>query len=207
VLGGAVLVVLFVFYSCSSKASSDPSSLPTESPKATVTGVVSTAALTSPEASESPSPTAQPSDSPTPAVVTPADPKLCTDAEISVVAKAAKNPTTVGTGTVLYLLVKNIGTRTCTRDIGPDMQELWVVHGTERVWSSDDCDAPRGNNLKSFSPGLELSFNIDWNGKYSTSCSDTTPKHADGIKAPAGSYNVLARVGTKQSAPVKLTIN
>jgi hypothetical protein len=140
-------------------------------------------------------------------VVGPADPKLCTDQEISVVAKAQPSTMTKGSTTVLYLLVKNIGTRTCTRDIGPDMQELWVVKGTERVWSSDDCDAPRGNNLKSFTPGLELSFNIAWNGKYSTTCSNTTPKHAAGVDAPAGTeYRVFARVGTKQSAAVKLTI-
>ena len=204
VLGTACFVVLLVFYSCSGSTKSDASGNPTAgAPHATVTGTISTAAATAPSVAPSEPLQASPSSVP----VVGGDPKLCGDEELGVTARASSVTPAKGGTTVFYLYVKNIGSRTCTRDIGPDLQELWIVRGTERVWSSDDCDAPRGTNLKSFNQGLEMSFNVAWNGRYSTTCTSTAPKHADGDIAPAGNtYRLYARVGTKISAPVKITI-
>ncbi|WP_221469955.1 hypothetical protein [Allocatelliglobosispora scoriae] len=212
VLGTALFAVLLVFYSCSGSTKSDASGNPTQGPpKATVTGIISTAAAVSPSPQPSeqvaPSPSVAPSTVTSSAPVVGGDPKLCGDEELGVTAKASPASTAKGGTTILYLYVKNIGSRTCTRDIGPDLQELWIVKGTERVWSSDDCDAPRGTNLKSFNQGLEMSFNVAWNGRYSTTCTKTSPKHAGGDVAVAGNtYRLYARVGTKISAPVKITI-
>jgi hypothetical protein len=203
-LGAALFVVLVVSYTCSGPRSA-ATPKPTTSPTVQRTTGIVPADVLSPSATpaatgeSSPTGTVQPTDD---AV----DPKACTDAELKVTARPTRTTISRGEDLLIYLLIKNESSRTCTRDIGPDLQELRVVQGVEKIWSSDDCDAPRGSNVQSFRPGLEVSFNVDWNGKLSTSCSTTAKRTPTGPTPDAGKYQVLGRVGTDLSPAVSLTI-
>ncbi|MGW4462417.1 hypothetical protein [Micromonospora sp. NPDC004704] len=126
----------------------------------------------------------------------------CTDEEISVVpvplAKSIRQGGTVG----LQLEVKNTSNRTCSRDLGADLQELFIKRGAERVWSSDTCGA-KGTSVVSLAPNVKHTFQADWNGNRDTKCSGAL---AAGPDAEAGEYQIFARLGTKHSDPVTFTI-
>ena len=130
----------------------------------------------------------------------------CTDAELKVTPVPAKTAVTQGTEILIRLLIKNISARTCSRDVGADMQELRIVLGTERVWSSDDCGGPTGTDVRVFPPNHERSYEVVWNGNSSTSCSITIKADAPGPPPSPGDYQLFGRVGTDLSDPVTLKI-
>jgi hypothetical protein len=208
---GAVLVVIVLFaYSCGGSGKSDAS---------TKTGSTSSS---SPEpsapadsdsgqtASESPSAEASADASPStdsgtggntgtdePSV----DPTLCTNDEMLLTPVPATKQLPAGATLQLTLKIKNKSARTCRRDVGADLQELYIVvrGGAQKVWSSDDCGGPHGHDMESFTPSFERSYSITWNGLYSTSC-----KGQD--SPPPGEYQLYGRLGTERSSPVTLTL-
>lgn len=200
VLGGVVLVVALIVYSCGTSgttagpgpgSSSSPVALaPSEAPSSTPDVVAPVVEVT---------PTGTPE-----APVT--DPNACTDQELSVTPVAEKTTTPRGSTIQLKLLIKNTSQRTCTRDVGADQQELYIVLGTHRIWSSDDCDGPTGTDLRSFPPGHERSYTASWNGKSSSSCSTTAKRTPDGPTPEAGDYQLFGRVGTDLSEPVTIKL-
>ena len=205
VLGGVLVMALLVSYAFSSgpKTSASGNPNPTKSASVAASGNNVPANAVSPTTSPSPSTQSSPSATTTDEAT---DPRECTDAELKVTAKPVQTTVNRGTSLLIYLLIKNVSNRTCTRNIGPDLQELRVVQGAEKIWSSDDCDPPRGNNVHTFQQGLEVSFNIEWNGKLSTSCSTTVKRTPTGPAPDPGKYQVVGRVGTKLSDGVTLTI-
>jgi hypothetical protein len=127
----------------------------------------------------------------------------CTDAEILVTPVALPATAQRGTVVTLQLKIKNRSQRTCSRDVGADLQELFVKAGAEKVWSSDTCGTGKGSDVQSFTPGFERLYELGWNGRDTSRCANGL---AAGPYAPIGTYQVFARVGTKLSDPVKLTV-
>ncbi|MFG2055406.1 hypothetical protein ACGFI9_15405 [Micromonospora sp. NPDC048930] len=132
-----------------------------------------------------------------------ADDGTCADSEIKVTPVAVPSTAQRGTVVTLRLKIKNVSDRTCSRDVGADLQELFVKSGAEKVWSSDTCGTGKGSDVQSFTPDFERSYELGWNTRYSTKCANGL---ASGEFVAAGTYQVFARVGTKLSDPVKLTI-
>ena len=128
---------------------------------------------------------------------------LCTDAEMAVTPIPAATTIKRGAPLQLSLQVKNVGTRTCSRDIGSDPQELYLDQGARKYWSSDDCGASKGNDVRQLAPGAERVFKITWNGRQSSSCASGV---AAGPAPPPGQFDLRARLGTLISNPVALTI-
>ena len=208
VLGAVLLLALAVSYTCSGPQSSAGPS-PSHSPSAKASPKTNPSLQPAELISPAPSADDPGTQATTPPVGDPSvDPRACTDAEIRVTAKPTVTSAARGAHVVIYLYIKNISARSCTRDIGPDLQELRIVLGAEKVWSSDDCGTARGSNIRNFLPNFEVSFNVDWNGKMSTSCIGTGANRAPAGAAPdAGRYQVLGRVGTAQSKAATLTIS
>ncbi|MGK5672484.1 hypothetical protein ACSNOB_06530 [Micromonospora sp. URMC 106] len=219
VLGAGLLFLIVLLYSCTGSdrnagrsGDAQPSAgaaSPGASPEATgpvlspQTGEPSPGASGGPGAAD-PSGGTTTTDTPPPAPVVPAaDDGTCTDAEITVTPVAL--PTSVVRGAVvdLQLKIKNRSERTCSRDVGADVQELFIKSGAEKIWSSDTCGTGKGSDVQSFTPGFERSYQVGWNGRDSSKCASGV---AAGPNPPAGTYQVFARVGTKLSEPVKLTV-
>jgi hypothetical protein len=203
VLAAVLLVALGISYTCSGPQSQEtPRSSSSSKPSPKASAAVQQANFVSPSA-------AAPSESTIPPVVeSSVDPRACTDAELRITAKPATTTVTRGEDLVIYLLIKNVSDRACTRDIGPDLQELRIVEGADKIWSSDDCGVARGQNVRNFLPNFEVSFNVDWNGRMSTTCTGTGAARAPAGATPEpGRYQVLGRVGTAQSKPATLTIS
>ncbi|HEX6871294.1 MAG TPA: hypothetical protein VF163_09380 [Micromonosporaceae bacterium] len=121
-------------------------------------------------------------------------------------ASAASAEVPLGQPVEVTITIKNISNRTCKRDIGADVQELYLldVDGRTKIWSTDDCSPNRGTNLSSFSPGRQVSYTLTWNGRRSR-----TGTGAINCQAPAPQpavYQLVARLGAKTSAPFALRL-
>jgi len=194
---GLLLFIVFVLvYSCadSGDAADRRGQGVSATPSASSNPVLPTG---SPEVAVSPSGTPGPTEA---ATGEPTGP--CTDAEISVIPATHNNKTQLARGEsiTLYLRIKNVGTRTCSRDIGADQQELRIAQGAQMFWSSDHCGGAKGSLMRSLRPGDQVEGTVVWNGRSSTDC------QAKPVP-PAGTYQLFGRVGTKTSAPVVLTIS
>jgi hypothetical protein len=125
----------------------------------------------------------------------------CTDGEIMVSATPAQASATRDTFVRFYLRIKNVSSRSCTRDVGADAQELYVQDaGKIKVWSSDTCDPRRGTDVRTFNPGDQADFFWDWDGKASNAgCAVRNP--------PAqGRYELVGRLATRLSEPAPLEL-
>ncbi|MBM0235272.1 hypothetical protein JNW91_27840 [Micromonospora sp. STR1_7] len=218
VLGAGLLFLIVLLYSCTGSGRSGGQPRAGGSPSATSAapgpgGPVLTPQTGAPSASTSaaadpdttsPSPEITSNNPPLGAAAGSVDDGTCTDAEISVVSVA--RPVSVQRGMVvdLQLKIKNISDRTCSRNVGADLQEIFIKSGAEKVWSSDTCGKVQGSDVQSFTPNFERSYEVNWNGRDTTRCDDNGL--AAGPFPAVGTYQVLARVGTKLSAAVKLTI-
>jgi hypothetical protein len=198
VLGGVALAVFMIVYSCGTAGTSSDGTGASPSQKP---GNPQASATPS-RAPDAPAGLLGSSATPTPIV----DAELCTDAELTVTAVPGKTTLPRGTELSIKLLIKNTSSRTCSRDIGPDQQELYIKVGTEVVFSSDHCDGPTGSELRSFPPGHERSYDVAWNGKSSSSCSTTQKRTPDGPIPSAGDYLLFGRVGTDLSEPVTVKL-
>jgi hypothetical protein len=214
VLGGLLLVAVLLIYSCGSSGKSDASSNsangtstpgPTSSALAGADIEPSTATESPTDAvSTSASPTAEASKgdaAPDDDVTASIDPTLCADDEMLITPVPASRQLPAGATLQLTIKIKNKSSRTCRRDVGADLQELYIVlsAGAQKVWSSDDCGGARGNNVEQFTPSFERAYTVTWNGRYSTTCTNQ--------KTPTpGEYQLYGRLGTKRSAPVTLTL-
>ncbi|WP_019869871.1 hypothetical protein [Salinispora oceanensis] len=141
-------------------------------------------------------------DDPPPAPPVPDD-GTCRDDEIRVTAVPQPGSVDQGGAVDLQLKIQNSSGRTCSRDVGADLQELFLKDGAAKIWSSDSCGVGEGSDVQSFTPDLERSYRVTWNGNDDTRCKGGV---AVGPEAPPGTYQVFARVGTKLSEPVELKV-
>jgi hypothetical protein len=128
----------------------------------------------------------------------------CTDAEMSVVPVPAATTVKRGVPVNIRLKIKNIGTRTCSRDVGAGPQELYIDQGARKYWSSDTCSTANGSDVVKFTPGMEREYNATWNGRQSSTCTGGT---SGGPAPPPGVYEIRGRLASKISDPVSLTIS
>jgi hypothetical protein len=127
----------------------------------------------------------------------------CADTEMSVVPVPSSASAKRGTPVTIRLTIKNISTRACSRDVGADPQELYIDQGARKYWSSDTCGNTHGSDVRQFAPGAERTYTVTWNGRQSSKCEGAL---AAGPAPIPGQYEIRARLGTKISNPVTLTI-
>lgn len=201
VLGAVLALVLLLVAMCGGSSHSNPAAV---KPAATTT---STRPSPTPTRSVQPPIVGAPggaSSSASPPAAAPssaaARSDMCSDAEIQLTPSIQK----ITGGTYPYQLqldIKNISNRTCKRDDGANPQEMHVVNSAgQTVWSSDYCQSNPGSNVATFDPNIVASFKLPWDGyAYGPNC-------AKGAKLADGSYQLVAKLDTKVSAPVAFTI-
>ena len=124
---------------------------------------------------------------------------ICADAEILLTPSVQK----ITGGSYPYQLnlrIKNVSTRTCKRDVGSGPQEMHIVNSSgQTVWSSDNCQSATGSDPRTFAPNIESAFQLGWDGNANApGCRPTG--------ALNGTYQLVAKLDTKVSAPVAFTI-
>jgi hypothetical protein len=138
-------------------------------------------------ATPSASPSATPSASPT------CDQKLVT-------VKAVTNKTTYAADEkpVLSLTVTNGGKLPCKVNIGTSQMDFLVTSGSDRVFSSADCQAASTDLVKTIAPGKSETANFPWPRNRSVQGCESVP---DGSVAGSGYYVFIAKLGAKVSPP------
>ncbi len=166
-------------------------------PVASPTGTPSPSVTASATRSTTPSPTsaspAASTASPTPtATGTPA----CTKAQIAVTASTDAASYPVGSTPHLRMKIQNVSKTACTRDIGAAQNELVIMSGTVRVWSSDDCNPGGTPQVVTMAPDQSYSVSVTWLGRLSQKgCPTNQPM------ATKGTYKLTGRNGDVTSAP------
>jgi hypothetical protein len=127
----------------------------------------------------------------------------CADNEMSVIPAPAATTVRRGTPVVITLTIKNVSTRTCSRDVGADPQEIYIDQGVRKYWSSDTCSTARNSDVRLFAPGAVRQYSVTWNGRQSSKC---VGGQAAGPAPPPGQFQIRGRLGTKVSDPVTMTI-
>jgi hypothetical protein len=232
VLGAALLGIIVLFVSCShngddngspqgkGKAASSSSSLPTPAPAGSSpddepTFVDNPPAGNGPSlpdpaqvqsqqsgAATTPPPVGGGQTGTNTNVTLPAD-GSCADSEMQITPTASQTTIKRAAPTVdLTLTIKNIGNRTCSRDVGSDPQELYLSLGAQVYWSSDKCAPAGGHDVRQFAPGNVRSFKFTWNGRQSSSCAGGA---SSGPVPPPGQFQLRGRLGSMISNPLTLT--
>ena len=89
----------------------------------------------------------------------------CSDADTSVRVEVDRKTTAVGEGVHIKMVVKNISTKTCKRDVGSGANEVTVISGPALIWSTDHCNPNTDKDLVELAPGQEWSVKVVWIGK------------------------------------------
>ncbi|MFF2315055.1 hypothetical protein ACFVTE_02165 [Arthrobacter sp. NPDC058097] len=146
----------------------------------------STQGKAQPGATPSASPSATPSASPT------CDQKLVT-------VKATTNKTSYAADEkpVLSLTVTNGGKLPCKVNIGTSQMDFLVTSGSDRVFSSADCQAASTDLVKTIAPGKSETANFPWPRNRSVQGCEKVAEGAVG----GGYYVFIAKLGAKVSAP------
>jgi hypothetical protein len=107
----------------------------------------------------------------------------------------------VGDTPVLDLVVRNVSTVACVRDLGPAQQEVVLYAGARRLWSSNDCYPGGTRDVQVLQPGDSASFSVTWSGLSSR------PRCAgDRTRVTAGGYALVGRLGTLVSKRAPLVL-
>jgi hypothetical protein len=162
---------------------------------ATVSGALnpSSEQASSTETGGSADPGGQPSPSATPSAT--ASP-TCDQKLVTVTAgtnKAAYGP---DEKPVLTLKVANGGKLPCKVNIGTSQMEFLVTSGSDRVFSSKDCQAESDDLVRTIAPGKSETANFPWPRNRSVQGCEEIP---DGVGA--GYYVFIAKLGPKVSPP------
>lgn len=85
------------------------------------------------------------------------------------------------------------------------MQEIRLLDGDTIIWSSDDCNANSGHDVRSFGPGKGVSFSLTWPGRRSRSGTGK-PVCTNQLLPDAKAYELIGRLDRKLSTPVVLEV-
>jgi hypothetical protein len=133
----------------------------------------------------------------------PAPPAPCPDTALQLRVLPERPSYEVGEQPVLDLVVRNVSTVACVRDLGAAHQEVLLYDGhNRRLWSSNDCYPGGTRDPQVLGAGDSASFSVTWSGLSSR------PKCAgERVRVGPGRYTLVGRLGTllSQRAPIRLT--
>ncbi len=160
-------------------------------------------ASANPAASATPSASAPATASATPSPTASATP-TCNQNLVTVTASTDKPAYGPGENPMLTLKVTNGGKVPCEVNIGTSQMEFLVTSGSDRIFSSKDCQASSEDLVKVIAPGASETANFPWNRNRS----------ADGCKevaaAPGGGgayYIFTAKLGSRASPKAVFQLN
>lgn len=134
---------------------------------------------------------------PSPSVGAPRALAVCPDKSIGLVAQVGATSYKVGERPMFRLVVSNVGSTPCTRDLDPGLQQLVVsTPDGRRVWDSNDCFPQRKPDVRTLEPGKPMVFPLSWAGRTSS------PGCAAGRAGVSpGTYHLTGKLGSLSSSP------
>ncbi|WP_246165221.1 DUF4232 domain-containing protein [Arthrobacter yangruifuii] len=86
----------------------------------------------------------------------------CRPDAVSVTAATDAGTYPAGTAPVLILTVTNTGKSACEINVGTSQMEFLVASGSDRIFSSADCQEAGNDYLKTVEPGASETANFTW---------------------------------------------
>lgn len=148
-----------------------------------------------------------PSPAPVPATTTappppPGPPVRCSDSVVQVVAAPDAPSYPVGGRPLLRLRITNVGATPCTREVSRNLREiLLLAPDGRRLWSSNDCYGPPEQDVRVLQPNQPAVFTVTWAGRTSA---PGCPLNRETV--PAGTYQVVGKLGALVGRPTPLTL-
>ncbi|WP_019931620.1 hypothetical protein [Nocardia sp. BMG111209] len=181
-----------------------------KAPRAAASGTATTAktaATTTAAATEAPSGTPDPSVSKAAAATANAlasgSPASCADQSLAVKLSVGRPTYKPGEQPVFGIVITNISTASCQRDVGSGLQQVSVqsLDGQRRLWSNTDCDTGGPADVRALSAGQQAAFTLTWSGTTSQpNCAGQR------VPVPPGAYAVVAQFGSIRSSPETFNI-
>lgn len=127
----------------------------------------------------------------------------CPDQSLAVRVTSAEANYQAGAEPEFTIVITNIGTSTCERDLGAGLQEVLVysLDGNRRLWSNTDCFPESTSDVRSLGPGDQAAFSVKWSGTTSEPGCET-PREPVG----PGAYTVVGQLGGLRSTPEPFNI-
>jgi len=156
----------------------------------------------SPSSTHSPSPstTPGPSATPTPTFTSAAGGDACNPDQIAIAAITDSNSYAAGVQPALSMSITNIGSAPCTLDVGTAQQEYIITSGSDRIWSSKDCQTGAAANPVVLPPGVEQKttpFAWDRTRSSTDTCNSTRTAAVSGPDGPT--YKLQVKLGDIES--------
>jgi hypothetical protein len=108
----------------------------------------------------------------------------------------------VGAHPQFRLLIANTSAAACYRDVSRSIRELvMTTPDGSRVWSSNDCYSPPGEDVRLIQPGERLQFTVTWAGRTSAA---GCPARRRAVQA--GSYLLAGKLGAVTGTPIPLEL-
>lgn len=121
----------------------------------------------------------------------------CADQSLAIKATPDKATYRVGEEPGFTVVITNISSAECQRDVGAGLQQALVYTlDDQRIWSNTDCFPDAQSDLRTFKPGEQAGFTVKWSGTNSVPGCE-----AERVPVGAGSYKVIAQLGELRSAP------
>ncbi|WP_027506454.1 hypothetical protein [Rhodococcus sp. UNC23MFCrub1.1] len=132
----------------------------------------------------------------------PVAPGQCADQSLAVKASPDQPSYPAGQEPAITVVVTNIGTSACERDLGSGLQQVLVytLEG-QRLWSNVDCFPTTTPDIRTLQPGEQAPFAVKWSATTSEpGCA--APRNPVG----PGGYSVVGQLGQLRSAPETFNI-
>lgn len=140
---------------------------------------------------------------PTPTFSSAAGGEPCNPAQVSLTAVTDSNSYDPGVNPQISMTILNAGSAPCTFDVGTGAQEYVITSGTDRIWSSKDCQTSPTSTPQVLQPGVPLSttpFAWDRTRSSTDTCDTSRPAAVAGPDGPT--YRLQVKLGTVESETV-----
>ena len=150
-----------------------------------------TPTATAPRSAEpSESPSAPSPSAPSPSATDEAPVPACLDADLTLQVRTGTLQYRVGEQLPIRMRVRNAGQAACSLSSAQGGVELRVLSGSDRIWSSSDCDSVEHDGRTTLQPGSEEVVTASWSGRRSRpGC------RGPGERALPGTYRAVGHVG------------
>lgn len=164
--------------------------------------------LNKPQASNSGSPSATNSNAtsptPTPATASTAAKPVCDQSKVTVKASTDATSYQAGKDPVFTLTVSNSGTIACEVNVGTSQMEYLVLSGSDRIFSSKDCQQKPSDLKKTIAPGASEKAVFPWQRNRSVEgCGAVAAKPGVGANAQ---YTLTVKLGDRTSSKAVFTL-
>lgn len=125
----------------------------------------------------------------------------CPHGAIEVTASTDQKSYASGQKPVLILTLRNKLTEACTADVGTKQQKFTITSGSDRIFSTSDCQEDAESTELSLEPGKKEQARFTWDRTRSL------PKCADiATKPRTGTYTLKVALGKTTSDPVQFVL-